>query len=65
MINFFKKEYKDRLNACKEKNKIITLYDENDEPYEEIDLSPIIDEVFKAGWDAYRAAVLEASYLER
>ena len=65
MINFFKKEYKERLNDCIEEHGTIRFLDENDVEIDTVDISPIITAAFKSGWQAYRAAVLEASYLEK
>lgn len=63
MSNFFKKEYEERLKECRCKNSPLRFYNEKNEVQDEVDITPIIDKVFQAGWEAYRAAVLEASYL--
>lgn len=61
--DFYKDGYKEKLKEAVLKHGRINFYDEYDRVTETIDIAPIIEQVFKSGWEAYRALILEASYL--
>jgi len=62
MLNFFKKEYNERLKSV-HSEEFIEKYIVYDEDGADIRLSQLIDDVFQKGWEAFRASLMEAAYI--